>query len=88
MLIVAGPLTHTGAACEAPDNVGFAFTLSNVMMLNVFAQVGELLVVDTPVILNTCPLFAKVSAALVKLALPLALLTTPATEGCDIPLIE
>ena len=59
ILIVAGPLKHTGAACDAPDNVGVAFTLSNVIMLNVFAQVGELLVVETPVTLNTCPLVAE-----------------------------
>lgn len=86
--MVAGPLRQTAAACEAPDNVGLAFTLSNAIMLNVFAQAGELLVVETPVTLSTWPLFANVRAELVKLALPDPLLTTPATDGCDMPFIE
>ena len=86
--MVAGPATQTGVGWATPVSEGLAFTLSNVMMLNVLAQVGELLVVETPVIRNTCPLLAAVRLALVKLALPLPLLVTPATEGCEIPLIE
>ena len=86
-LIVAPEPAQTGALCEAPDNVGVAFTLNVTSRVNDAVQFGVVLVIVTLVIRKVWPLLAAVRFGVLKLAAPLPFATTPVTGVCAAPLM-